>query len=57
LNSFEKHREHVQLIIMKLQEVSFHLKLLKYNFKMQQISFVKYIVMLEGDEIELDRVP
>ncbi len=57
MNSFEKHREHVQLIIMKLQEVSFHLKLLKYNFKMQQISFVKYIVMLEGDEIELDRVP
>jgi hypothetical protein len=55
-NSLEKHREHVRLILAKLQEAGLYLNLSKCKFKMQQISFVGYIVMPEGVEMELDRV-
>jgi hypothetical protein len=56
-NSLEEHREHVWLILAKLQEAGLYLKLSKCEFEMQRMSFVGFIVMLEGVEIEPDRVP
>jgi hypothetical protein len=56
MNSFEEHREHVWLILVKLKEAGLHLKLSKCEFEMQQISFVRLIVTPEGVEIEPDRV-
>jgi hypothetical protein len=55
-NLLEEHREHVWLIITKLQEVGLYLKLSKCKFEMQRISFVRFIVTLEGGEMELNRV-
>jgi hypothetical protein len=54
--SLEKYREHVQLIIVKLQEVGLFLKLSKCEFEMQLISFVRFIVTLKGIETKPDRV-
>ncbi len=41
---------------MKFQEAFLYLKLIKYKSGMQQISFVKFTVMLECVEMEPDRV-
>jgi hypothetical protein len=54
--SLEEHREHVWLILVKLQEAGHYLKFSKCEFKMQRISFVKFIVMRVGIETELNRV-
>jgi hypothetical protein len=56
LNSLEEHREHVRLIIAKLQEAGLYLKLSECEFEMQRISFVGFIVTPEGVEMEADRV-
>jgi hypothetical protein len=55
-NSLEEHREHVRLILAKLQEAGLYLKLSKCKFKMQLISYVGFIVTPEGVEMEPDRV-
>jgi hypothetical protein len=55
-NSLEEDREDVGLIIAKLYEVGCYLKLLKCKFKMQQISFIGFVVMPECVEMELARV-
>jgi hypothetical protein len=55
-NSLEEHREHVRLILTKLQEAGLYLKLSKCEFEMQWISFIGFIITQEGVEIELDRV-
>jgi hypothetical protein len=55
-NSLEEHREHVRLVLAKLQEAGLYLKLSKCEFEMQPISFVGFIVTPEGVEIEPDRV-
>ncbi len=55
-NSLEEHREHVWLILAKLQEAGLYLKLSKCDFKMQLINFVGFIVTLESIEMELDMV-
>ncbi len=52
----EEHRKHIQLVLAKLQEAGLYLKLLKRKFEMQQISFVGFIVTLEGVEMEQDTV-
>ncbi len=43
-NMLEEHREHVQLILAKLQEAGLYLKLSKSEFEMQWINFVGFIV-------------
>jgi hypothetical protein len=55
-NSLEEHREHVRLVLVRLQEAGLYLKLSKCKFEMQCISFVGFIVTLEGVEMEPDRV-
>jgi hypothetical protein len=55
-NLLKKHREHVQLILVKLQEAGPFLKLSKCELEMQRISFFGFIVMLEGGKMKLDRV-
>ncbi len=47
---------HVWLIFAKLQEAGLHMELSECTFEMQPISFLKFIVMLEGVKIESDRV-
>jgi hypothetical protein len=56
LNSLEEHQEHVRLVLAKLQEAGLYLKLSKCKFEVQWISFVGFIVMPEGVEMEPDRV-
>jgi hypothetical protein len=56
LNLLEEHREHVWLILAKLQKVGLYMKLSKCEFEMQWISFIEFIIMLEGVGMELDRV-
>ncbi len=41
---------------MKLKEAGLYLKLPKSEFEFEQISFVSFIFMLEGVEMEPDRV-
>ncbi len=48
--------EHVQCVLAKLQEAGLYLKLSKCKFNMQRISFVSFIITLEGVEMEPDRV-
>ncbi len=55
-NSLEEHMEHVQCVLAKLQEAGLYLKLMKCEFNMQQISFVRSIITPDGVEIEPDRV-
>ncbi len=55
-NSLEEHREHLRLIVAKLQEAGLYLKMSKCEFEMQRISFVGFIVTPEGVEMEPDRV-
>ncbi len=55
-NLLEEHRQHVRLILTKLQEVFHYLKFSKCEFQMQQISFVMFIVTPEGVEMKQDRV-
>ncbi len=55
-NSLKKHREHVLLVFAKLQEAGLYLKLSKYEFEMQHVSFVDFIDTPEGVQIELERV-
>jgi hypothetical protein len=55
-NLLNEHREHDLLVLAKLQESGPNLKLSKCIFKMQQISYVSFIVVLEGIEMQLDRV-
>jgi hypothetical protein len=56
LNLLEEHREHVWLILTKLQEAGLYLKLSKCKFEMRRICFVGFIISPEGVEIEPDRV-
>ncbi len=55
-NSLEEQKEHVWLILVKLQKANIYLTLSEWKFKIQQISFVRYIVTLEDVEMEPDRV-
>jgi hypothetical protein len=55
-NSLEEHREHVRLVLIKLQEAGLYLKLSKCKFEMQCISFVGFIVTPEGIKMKQDRV-
>ncbi len=56
LNLLQEHKEHVRLVLTKLQEAGLYLKLSKCEFEMQRISFVRFIIMPEGVEMEPDRV-
>ncbi len=55
-NLLEKHEEHVRLILAKLQEAGLYLKLSKYEFNMQRISFVGFVITPDGVGIEPERV-
>jgi hypothetical protein len=55
-NFIEEYREHIQLILTKVREAGLNLKLSKWVLKMQRISFIGFIVMLEGVELEPDKV-
>jgi hypothetical protein len=52
----EEYKEHVRLILAKLQEAGLYQKLSKCEFQMQWISFVRFIMAPEGVEMEPDRV-
>jgi hypothetical protein len=56
LNFLKVHREHVWLVLAKLQKAGLYLKLSKCNLEVQRISSVRYIVMPEGIEMEPDQV-
>jgi hypothetical protein len=45
LNFLEEHREHIRLILTKLQKAGLYLKLLKCKFKMKWIRFVSSIAI------------
>jgi uncharacterized membrane protein YukC len=47
-NLLEEHQEHVRLVLAKLREARLYLKLSKCKFEVQRISFVGFIVTLEG---------
>ncbi len=55
-NLLVKYREHVQLILAKLWEAGLYLKFSKCEFEMQQISFVRFIVVPKDVVVEPDRV-
>ncbi len=55
-NQLEKHREHIQVIIAKLQEAGLSFKLSEYGFEMQSMSFIRYFVMLKGIEMKQDKI-
>ncbi len=51
LNSLEEHTDHVRYIFAKLQEAGLYFKLSKCEFNMQRISFVGFIITMEGIEM------
>ncbi len=52
----KENKKHVQLVFARLQEEGVYLKLSKYKFELQCISFVSFIVAPERVETEPDKV-
>jgi len=47
-NNTEEHKEHVKLVIQKLQDVELYAKLDKCVFHQPQVEFLRYIISTEG---------
>jgi hypothetical protein len=54
--SFEEHIEHIEKVLMKLEEINTIIKLKKCEFGKRNIEFLRYIVRKNGLQLEVKKV-
>src|SRR5438876_4540885 len=56
-NTLKEHKQHVYLILQRLQDAGLYLKLSKCEFHVQTISFLGYIISVEGIRMNPAKTP
>src|SRR5438552_17952923 len=58
-NTLKEYKRHIRLVLQRLQDAGLHLKLSKCEFHVQTVSFLGYIISLEGigiDPVKIDSI-